>query len=73
MISLFAKIQDYYLRTNDTHDMSILALLRIEYMYYKHDSISSSMNNNKEIDTNYILADLSKIIYKFGDKIQKPK
>lgn len=44
LLELAESVYKYYLRIDDKRAASVICLLRIEHMYYKHDSIAEAVN-----------------------------
>jgi len=74
---LLAVYQKYHERVDSPSDAAMLAALRVEHMYYRHDSIvkavAEAQDTVADVDTAQEITDLCTYIYQHGSDRQKTR
>ena len=72
MVDLLTKMFDYSIRVGSHGEAAELALLRVEHLYYRHDSIAVQVDANVT-DSAAMINDLCKYVYEHGTDRSKTR
>ena len=72
MVDLLTKLYNYCIRVESKAEASELALLRVEHLYYRHDSIAKLLDTTAT-ESAVLLNDLCKYVYEYGTDRSKTR
>jgi translation initiation factor 3 subunit C len=82
LVKLAETVCSYYRRIGEERSATIVALLQVEHMYYKHDSMTAALKRSRSapdetsdasVATSAVIESLCQFIFKFGDERTKTR
>jgi len=73
LVNLLRKVYNYYVRVDSKPEAAALAQLRLEHLYYCHDTILQKMNPEDSVNSAKLVQDLCTFIYQHGTDRSKTR